>query len=243
MYQMTKDGFSSLCLIEKQFESREHVLNWIISNQLGRRNLTDAQKMYLRGKRYEMEKKLRGGARGNQYTKVANPTNMDLPSQSKYSTSARIGKEYGVSHYAIETDEKFSKAIDAMPPETKEKILSGEEKVSKNDMMEFTRLERPIQKKVVAEIKNGTSVSDAIKKSNPDYQNPAEAVSMHCKSGNIEKRYIAHAISQKVYRVRLNLMPPILALSLCFFSSANFGDTPNVYEFGQLNFELSSYSF
>ena len=37
--------------IQKDFESREHALNWIISNQLGRRNLNPNQIAYLRGKR------------------------------------------------------------------------------------------------------------------------------------------------------------------------------------------------
>jgi len=47
--------------VEMPFESREHALNWIISNQLGRRNLNPNQIAYLRGKRYEVEKKLIGG--------------------------------------------------------------------------------------------------------------------------------------------------------------------------------------
>src|SRR2546425_6224827 len=40
--------------------SREDAINWIINNQLGRRNLTEAQKSYLRGKRYQQEKKREG---------------------------------------------------------------------------------------------------------------------------------------------------------------------------------------
>src|SRR5262249_10157312 len=37
--------------------SREAAINWIINNQLGRRNLTPEQQSYLRGKRYNLEKK------------------------------------------------------------------------------------------------------------------------------------------------------------------------------------------
>ena len=37
--------------------SREEAINWVIANQLGRRNLTEEQKSYLRGKRYNLEKK------------------------------------------------------------------------------------------------------------------------------------------------------------------------------------------
>ncbi len=36
--------------------SRQAAVNWIINNQLGRRNVTPEQASYLRGKRYNMEK-------------------------------------------------------------------------------------------------------------------------------------------------------------------------------------------
>ena len=38
-----------------RFESREEVLAWICKNQLGRRNLTPEQKLFLIGKQYEAE--------------------------------------------------------------------------------------------------------------------------------------------------------------------------------------------
>jgi len=40
-----------------ELETREDALNWIIENQLGRRNLTATQRSYLLGKRYLNEKK------------------------------------------------------------------------------------------------------------------------------------------------------------------------------------------
>ena len=46
--------------------SREDAINWIINNQLGRRNLTEEQKSNLRGKRYNREKRKEGAPRGNQ---------------------------------------------------------------------------------------------------------------------------------------------------------------------------------
>ncbi|MHB1038396.1 MAG: ParB N-terminal domain-containing protein [Pirellulales bacterium] len=39
------------------FETREEVVNWIINNQLGRRNLTKEQRTYLLGKRYNTAEK------------------------------------------------------------------------------------------------------------------------------------------------------------------------------------------
>ena len=43
-----------------RFESREECIEWIIVNQLGRRNLTDEQKAFLIGKRQQAEKKAEG---------------------------------------------------------------------------------------------------------------------------------------------------------------------------------------
>jgi len=42
---------------EKTFDNEHKVINWIIDNQLFRRNITDDQKAYLIGKRYKEEKK------------------------------------------------------------------------------------------------------------------------------------------------------------------------------------------
>src|SRR5690606_6974325 len=39
------------------FANRDEVIDWIIRRQLGRRNLTEEQKSYLRGKQYEGESK------------------------------------------------------------------------------------------------------------------------------------------------------------------------------------------
>ena len=52
-------------ITELSFSSRHDAYNWIIDNQLSRRNITPEQASYLRGKRYLSEKKEIGE---NQYT-------------------------------------------------------------------------------------------------------------------------------------------------------------------------------
>jgi hypothetical protein len=42
---------------EKFFDNEHDVINWIIDNQLSRRNITEDQRAYLIGKRYKEEKK------------------------------------------------------------------------------------------------------------------------------------------------------------------------------------------
>ena len=44
-----------------QFDSREALLQWVANNQLARRNLTDEQRAYFRGKDYLLSKPSQGG--------------------------------------------------------------------------------------------------------------------------------------------------------------------------------------
>ena len=47
--------------VEKKFEDEDDVINWILLNQLGRRNLTDLQRKDIRGKLYNRSKQSVGG--------------------------------------------------------------------------------------------------------------------------------------------------------------------------------------
>ena len=59
-----KNGLD-FAVTELNFENRTDAIEWIILHQLGRRNLTEEQKAYLRGKRYENEKLRHGGERAS----------------------------------------------------------------------------------------------------------------------------------------------------------------------------------
>ena len=51
--------------VNMEFDSREEVLIWIISNQISRRNLTPMQLSHFRGLHYHAEKKIQG--KNNQF--------------------------------------------------------------------------------------------------------------------------------------------------------------------------------
>ena len=83
--------------MEMEFSDRYAVIVWICRNQLGRRNLTDEQKKFLTGKRYEAEKK-QNQWRGNQYVSSDDEESglgEKRPSQNPERTSAIIAKEIG----------------------------------------------------------------------------------------------------------------------------------------------------
>jgi hypothetical protein len=90
---------------------REEVINWIIDNQLGRRNMTPEAKSYLRGKRYNIEK------RQGERTDLTSPEN-----QGKSTTAERLAKTYQVSRDTIEKDAQFAEAIDTLEAEVKQDI-------------------------------------------------------------------------------------------------------------------------
>lgn len=160
-YKIAQENNLPFETVSKEFESREHALNWIISNQLGRRNLTEQQIMYLRGKRYENEKKIHGGQGGNQYKKVQIHQNEETA--QFMSTSQQLGKEYGVSEAMIQRDGNFAKGLDLLPPETKEQILTGETIVTKEVIMTLAKMEPTEQVKAIEEVKKGTEIQTAIK--------------------------------------------------------------------------------
>jgi ParB-like chromosome segregation protein Spo0J len=88
---------------EQAFASEEEAINWMIALQLGRRNLTSEQKSYLRGKRYNLEKRQDGG-HGDQKSDRQN----DAPIAEK------LGEEYHVAPRTIERDGAFADALDTL---------------------------------------------------------------------------------------------------------------------------------
>jgi hypothetical protein len=101
--------------------SREDAINWIINNQLGRRNLTSEQQSYLRGKRYNLEKKQ--GAR----TDITFRQN-----DGKSRTAERLAEEYHVAPATIERDGQFAEAVDTLDnqvrPGIRDRVLKGQDR-------------------------------------------------------------------------------------------------------------------
>lgn len=85
---------------------------WICKNQLGRRNLTDAQKTYLIGRQYEAQKMTVGNhsERGDDGKFLCTQSG-DKGRSSR--TSAAVAKEHGVGSNTVLRAAKFSKGVDA----------------------------------------------------------------------------------------------------------------------------------
>lgn len=130
-------------------DSREEAIAWICSNQLGRRNITEASRQYLIGKRFEAEKTLgdRNPNGYNQYIqqKELSPQNRGKPLAcvSKYGIAANLGLEYGVAHSTIERYGKYAEAIDQIKEANDDfasSILSGRIIVNQHDVLDMAGL-------------------------------------------------------------------------------------------------------
>ncbi len=161
---------TELTTLEKEINSKEDVINWIIANQLSRRNLTEMQKSYLRGKRYSNEKKRRGGDRKSnvdyQHLKKGNKLpKVDNHHSEKGTTRDILAKEYSVSADTIHRDWKAAQTLDQMEPQERNDILTGKNKVSKQSLVDKAK-DKDIEKKSVDKTKEKLTEIDNHKEKN-----------------------------------------------------------------------------
>ena len=80
-------------VVRKSFADRQEAMDWIDKNQLGRRNMTPDQLIYVQGRIYERRKKYIGEHKGNQHTKLEWRQNGAIPNGR---TRDALAKELGV---------------------------------------------------------------------------------------------------------------------------------------------------
>lgn len=131
-----KHKISKYKTIKMQFDSNHEAQNFMIENQLARRNCTPEGISYLRGLRYRNEKLQHGGQRGK-----SNEQNVQM------TTSELLGEQYHVSHITIQRDEKFADALELISnvfpspkkqKEVKYQILTRQINLSKKDILELS---------------------------------------------------------------------------------------------------------
>jgi hypothetical protein len=147
------------------FDSLKEVRDYMIDNQLGRRNLIPEQASYLRGLRYNTEKQEKGKYSREDHKGQNVPYDLldssgdnfienndedhkgqNVPYGSvtkKESTSARLSKQYNVSEKTIKRDAEFAEGLSLLSPELKKDILSGRVKAKKSDIQQLTQIHKP----------------------------------------------------------------------------------------------------
>jgi N6-adenosine-specific RNA methylase IME4 len=134
-------------IIDLSLPDRNAAMLWILSNQLGRRNLTDEQRTYYLGARYELEKLVPHRPKGVQ--------------NEPLKTYDRIADETGNSASTIKRAAKYKQAVDKIAEhseELKDSILAGELGTTKKEILQLGKVleqEPEIGEKAINEIVSG----------------------------------------------------------------------------------------
>ena len=143
-------------VVSMEFSSRDEVLQWIVDNQISRRNLTSVELSHFRGLYYNAAKRIKGTY--NQYMRKSVNHQSD-GSQNSSLTAKDVGERFNVSSATIERDAKVAEALKAIAeisPEAKQKILSGEVPVDRNKLQRLSKAPREEIEDVVEQIIAGT---------------------------------------------------------------------------------------
>lgn len=107
-----------------QFVDENAAINWIVHNQLGRRNVTPQEASYLRGKLYIAEK---ADQTENLKKRHESPKDQNDPSGD---TAAKVAEQTGVSAPTVKRDAKKAEALDKLPEQVRDGIRSGKYKAT-----------------------------------------------------------------------------------------------------------------
>lgn len=143
---------------EIEFSSKEDAIDWICTNQLGRRNISEDTKRYLIGKRYEAEKVInaRKNPKGiNQYT-VQN-SNQKISNRER--TATALAREYNVASATVRKYAYYSRTIDKLAkknPELVSEIFKGNIKISYESICKLNKKQKETLKNIKKEIDKKT---------------------------------------------------------------------------------------
>jgi hypothetical protein len=135
---------------EVELPDRGAALDWIIDNQLGRRNLTPEQVSYLRGRRYNAEKQAHGGDRKRQRSSAHS---------EHLKTAEAVAERYGVSPATVRRDGSFAEDVDTIAADcgegAKQAILGGTSGVTREEVGELARMEPEARQEAANEALSG----------------------------------------------------------------------------------------
>lgn len=175
-----------------EFESEYEAIAWMCSAQLGRRNITEAHRQYLVGKRYDAEKNLWGGARRGEGA-VSSGEIRHLK------TRESIAKDINSTNTYVKYADLFAKGIDiaeSIDPGIKQDILNG---VIEHSKMEIYALPKLCGEELLEAVKNLRIPKDQRK---AQAQEIARQIEQEFENGNVQDEVEAiHAEDKTTYPI------------------------------------------
>lgn len=165
-YEICKKHELPFTTVSMQFDSREDVVVWICTNQLGRRNLSEEARKYLIGMQYENEKVIasRRNYRGiNQYSPPEERYRLRgrPPKEGgKEYTAERIARENHISRCTVQKYARYANALEKIRsknPGMFPKIVSGQYKISHHNVENLSTLTPVEMKKLESRLDNSSA--------------------------------------------------------------------------------------
>ena len=183
---LQKHAELSFEVYEREFKDRYEAIIWICRNQLGRRNLTPAQRKYLIGKQYEAEKASVSGAERRNRDKSGRfqPVGQNGPLEEPLRTSERIAQEHGTGEHYVRRAERFAQGVDAAEetlPGIRQEIFTGAIKPPDSLVEAVSKATPEERKELVEQLKKSRRLSkkepeDEPEKDQADYQITAAGI-------------------------------------------------------------------
>jgi len=158
-YELAQKHGLTFSTVEMRFDSYEEAVQWVLRNQLARRNLTDEQRTLLIGRLYNQVKQKtlqRFSGHGEKFS----------PWSGSHATSRYVASLHGVSYRTVQNAAEFAKAVDALAevePKAAEAVLLGKVPDAKTAL---PKVEPELLSKVAKRIAQGNaqSVKDAVER-------------------------------------------------------------------------------
>ncbi len=173
----------------KDFKDLDQVKEWMILNQLGKRNISELAKSYLRGEQYELEKK------NKTHNLKQNQKSPKGQNELSVSTAQRLAEINKVSESTIKRDQKYAQGIKKLTGNDtlfKWKILNKELDLSKDTVSRLVELKSPQLRQFREllhqnQLKQALDYVEQLDKPAPQKPEPKPQSDLQVHQGNIQK--------------------------------------------------------
>ena len=155
-YQIAIEHDIPFDAIEMDFANKHEAIDWMINNQLGKRNLSENDKKDLRGMRYNSEKGKQGGDRRSEEFSKGNSCPLK-------NSSEQLADQLNVSPRTIKNDGAFSDAVDTIVKNTGIARHEARNIGTAKDIQDIAKKTPEQQKEIVARNANGEAATAAIR--------------------------------------------------------------------------------